>query len=108
MNDRCPRCDRDTCTAPALRGVRPETFDSVLAYNRARRECDAHAVDWRARALKAEDECELLAQRDYYTWCDARRMWCMWFAEAWRAIGYAEAAYVQLEDAIAAYNRQRK
>lgn len=50
--DRCPTCDRDGCDGPY-----PPACDDALCDDCAdRRDCYAHAVDWRARAIAAEAE----------------------------------------------------
>lgn len=55
--DRCPTCDREGC--PALRGATwlieacaCGGFDCYLCRNQ--HDCEAHRVDWRARALAAD------------------------------------------------------
>lgn len=55
--ERCPTCDRDGC--PRLRywhtpmNQHPDDITGCLACS-AMRDCEAHRVDWRARAIAAE------------------------------------------------------
>lgn len=58
---RCEVCDRETCPRLALSKVqsRREDFQSAMAaIGMARKDCEAHAVPWRARALAAEAALE--------------------------------------------------
>jgi len=71
VNDRCPRCDRETCRASSWTTCQGEIQWCYAATAEERADCAAHAVDWRARALAAESA---LAKRD--------RDWCLAFAEA--------------------------
>ena len=48
MEDKCPICDRDDCKRHQLCGCGPDDWCKL------QQECSEHAVDWRARALKAE------------------------------------------------------
>jgi len=55
---RCPTCDRDGADCPTwdtmIRGTLPNSDVRLIALA-AMRDCRAHAVDWRARCLAAED-----------------------------------------------------
>lgn len=67
--ERCPRCDRDYCpNFPPVRhdGTEGDRDCPVCV---ASRDCDAHAVDWRARALAAESERDAL-RADLKAWAD--------------------------------------
>lgn len=60
-DDRCPVCDREMCEVKAaereMHAQQHDTSERELAIRRLGRvsaDCSAHAVDWRARAMKAE------------------------------------------------------
>ncbi len=69
MADRCPRCDRERMPVDELEARAPLTVkdgwptDSRLCMGRRYTgECQAHAVDWRARSLAAEARAAELEQ----------------------------------------------
>jgi hypothetical protein len=61
MNTNCPKCDDPACTVAALYQVMLDTpdddanFDAAFdSWDFADSQCEARAVDWRARAQVAE------------------------------------------------------
>ena len=54
--ERCPTCDREECPRHG------RTFSGIMAHAAAASDCDAHAVDWRARALAAEAALDEIAR----------------------------------------------
>lgn len=63
MTDRCPVCDRETCTATKRKRGDRASYTSLQQDH----ECKRHAVDWRARCLAAEaerDRIRALARED--------------------------------------------
>ena len=67
--ERCPTCDREECPRHG------RTFSGIMAHAAAASDCDAHAVDWRARALAAEAALDEIA-RLVSPACDPRG--CAW------------------------------
>jgi hypothetical protein len=63
--ERCPRCDRAECQRETTYEAwidGPRDKNSATAgmhrFDVARRDCDAHAVNWRARCLAAEQRAD--------------------------------------------------
>lgn len=56
MTDRCRTCDRADCPWIKFEPMDWEEFDKYESEetSAARDDCQFHAIDWRARALKAE------------------------------------------------------
>lgn len=61
-NDRCPNCDRPRATALELDAIRlgAPRADGLCYDSAAYRMCEGRRIDWRARALAAEAERDML------------------------------------------------
>lgn len=57
--ERCPVCDRGTCPRETLRLRIDPVINRNIAYA-AEYDCEMHRVDWRARAMRAEDGLRMI------------------------------------------------